>query len=418
MTLRTLIGTGLLMAALPLGAGGFEVDAQTARAAGMGGACVAQAADASALLCNPGALALIPKKKSASIGISASAFNESLYQGLPPGPGAGTAAEQTTPRTLQPHAFISLPLGANAVFGTGFYHPFVMHTEWKAPDAFAGRFNATTSNIDAYDFAPVIGTKIGDSFGIGIGAVYRTSSISSARRLATTVAGNPREIAALTMKSDSRHSIGYTAGLFFRASAFSLGASYRSGTKADVNGAGRLTQIKTNDAQLDQLVAATFPFNQDLLFTTASEFPAQTTFGAAVGGLSPLLIEADTQRTGWKKVHDIAFDFPSNHALDTTYALTLQDTWTYRAGIRWRFPTGPQLRLGYALAKTPLPDASVSAFFPDSDRTTMTAGFGLDWLDIAFGLRTYKQRIVTTSATGLNGNYRAKSWFAMMTVTK
>ena len=38
----------------------------------------------------------------------------------------------------------------------------------------------------------------------------------------------------------------------------------------------------------------------------------------------------------------------------------------------------------------------------------MTAGFGLDWLDVAFGLTTYKQRIVSTSTTGLNGNYRAK----------
>jgi len=219
MTLRTLLGTGLLMTALPLCAGGFEVDAQGARAAGMGGACVAQAADPTAIFCNPGALALIPKKKSAAVGMSASAFNESLYQGLPPGPGAGTAAEQITPRTMRPHAFIALPFGANAVFGTGFYHPFAMHTEWKAPDGFAGRFAATSSNIDAYDFAPVIGTKIGESFGIGIGAIYRTSSISAARRVTTFVTGTPREIASLTMNSDARHSLGYTAGLFFRAAA-------------------------------------------------------------------------------------------------------------------------------------------------------------------------------------------------------
>src|SRR5438067_4485990 len=302
MTLRTILASGLLMTALPLCAGGFEVDPQSARAAGMGGACVAQAADPAAMVCNPGALALIPKKKSASIGISASAFNESLYQGLPPGPGAGTAAEQTTPRTLRPHAFLALPFGAHAVFGTGFYHPFAMHTEWKTPDVFAGRFTATSSNIEAYDFAPVIGTKIGDSFGIGIGAVYRTSSLSAARRVTTLVAGTPREIASLTMKSDARHSFGYTAGLFFRATAVSIGASYRSGTKSDVNGAGRLTQIKTNDAQLDQLVAATFPFNQDLLFTTAREFPAQMTFGAAIGGSSPLLLEAHAEPTGWNTV--------------------------------------------------------------------------------------------------------------------
>src|ERR1044071_5427135 len=150
---RVFYAAGLLLAALPLCAGGFEIDAQGARAAGMGGACVAQAADATAIFCNPGALALIPKKKSVAIGASAFAFNNSLYQGLPPGVGAGTAAQQVTPKTVQPQAFLSLPLGASLVFGTGFYHPFRMQTEWASPSQFAGRFTATSSRIDAYDIA-------------------------------------------------------------------------------------------------------------------------------------------------------------------------------------------------------------------------------------------------------------------------
>jgi long-chain fatty acid transport protein len=419
MTLRTLFGTALLLAALPLCAGGFEIDAQGARAAGMAGACVAQAADPTTIFCNPGALALIPKKKGASIGVSASAFNQSLYQGLPPGVGAGTASQQTTPRTIQPHAFVALPLGAHAVFGTGFYHPFRMHTEWAAPDQFAGRFVATSSEVEVYDVAPTVAVHVGDSFGIGAGGIYRTSTMSAARRVATTSGGVQQEIAALTMKSDARHSVGWNVGLLIRPSpTFSLGASYRSKTKADVSGAGRLTQIKTGNAQLDQLVAATFPFDQDLLVTTTTELPSQTTVGIALSPSAAFLFEVDAERTAWKEVHDITFLFPSVPAVNTTYALSFQDAWTYRGGLRWRFATGPQLRLGYSFAKTPLPDSAVGAFFPDADRTTISGGVGLDWIDVAFGVTTYKQRIVATSATGLNGNYRAKSWFAVMTVTK
>src|ERR1700740_2049361 len=111
--MRNLLVVSLFLSALPLYAGGFEVEAQGARAAGMAGACVAQAADPTAGFCNPGALALIPKKKSAALGMSAAAFHESLYQGLPPGAGAGTASQQVTPRTMQPHAFAAVPLGAN-----------------------------------------------------------------------------------------------------------------------------------------------------------------------------------------------------------------------------------------------------------------------------------------------------------------
>jgi long-subunit fatty acid transport protein len=86
--------------------------------------------------------------------------------------------------------------------------------------------------------------------------------------------------------------------------------------------------------------------------------------------------------------------------------------------MRLRFPTGPQVRFGYALEKSPQPDITVGAFLPDADRTTLTAGFGLDWLDVAVGYTTYKQRVVQTNIQQFNGNYRAKSWVAMLTVTK
>ena len=62
-------------------------------------------------------------------------------------------------------------------------------------------------------------------------------------------------------------------------------------------------------------------------------------------------------------------------------------------------------------------DAAVGAFFPDSDRSTLALGFGLDWLDLAFAWTTFDQRIVSTSAQNLNGNYRANSWSFVMSAT-
>jgi long-chain fatty acid transport protein len=422
MTMRARIGTGLLIGTLfgvlPLRAGNFELDPPGARAAGMGGACVAQANDPSAIFCNPGALALIPKKKGAALGADASTFNESLYQGLPPGIGAGTAAEQKKPKNILPHLFIALPLGNNAVMGAGYYHPFQLHTEWADPGNFAGRFIATSSKVETFDITPTVSMRLGDNIGIGAGLIYRSSSLSADHRVSVLSGGVAREVASQAMKSDTRRSIGYSAGLFIRpAPSFSLGASYHSATKSDATGVGRLTQITTGNAQLDQLIAATLPFNQDLLINTTIELPSQMTAGIAIGS-QPLLFEVDATRTGWKKVHDIAFLFPSIHSLDTTYALGLEDTWTYRTGLRWQFPTGPQLRAGYALAKSPVPDAAVGPFFPDSDHTTISLGVGLDWLDVAAGMTTYKQRIITTSLAGLNGNYRAKTWNVSVTVTK
>ena len=91
---------------------------------------------------------------------------------------------------------------------------------------------------------------------------------------------------------------------------------------------------------------------------------------------------------------------------------------SYRLGASWRLPTGPKLRFGYAFDETPQPDAAVGAFLPDSDRDIVSVGAGLDWLDVAFSWITYNQRIVSTSASGLNGNFRQNGWTLTISATK
>src|SRR6185369_5555144 len=98
--MKRLAVSALLIAFAPLlRAGAFEFRWTSARAAGMGGACVA-ATDPSAIACNPGALALAFKPKGAAVGMAAAKFKESLFQGLAPGVGAATASQQKTPMSV------------------------------------------------------------------------------------------------------------------------------------------------------------------------------------------------------------------------------------------------------------------------------------------------------------------------------
>jgi len=400
-----------------LHAGAFEFQWPGARAMGMGGACVA-ASDPSAIACNPGALALMKKKKGAAAGIEGGAFNESLYQGLA-GIGGGTAAEQKTPLSLLPHLYVTLPLGSSGVIGTGLYHSYRETTEWRAPDQFAGRFLATRSEIDAIDFTTAWSAALMPGFGVGAALVYRSSNVSVSRRVATQIAGVPKEVATLSMKSDTKRSLGWSAGLLARpSSTLSAGFTYQSPIDTGYNGTGTLAQIATGDKQLDDLIKASFPFGQDLPIQTQLKFPAQATLGLAWSPWKPWLFAADGSRTQWSRTGDLSIVFPANHAFDTTYRMPLKNTSTWRAGARLQFSTGPQLRAGYAIDQSPLTDAAVGPLFPDADRTTLTAGFGLDWLDVAVGYTTYKQRIVRTNPDQFNGNYRASSWMAMLTVTK
>ena len=405
--------------AAPLFAAGFEFPTQSAKALAMGGTFVAQANDPTAVYYNPGGLGLLAKKKAASVGATVGKFNESLYQGLGPGIGVGTVGEQETPLQTVPHIFGTVPFGGVAVMGVGVYSPFRMSTEWAEPATFAGRRLATQSEVDSLDIATSLGVGLGRSFGIGGSFIFRTSDYSASRRITVDDRGVLRDVGTLEMKTDTERSYTWSAGVLHRiGNSFSWGASYRAASETEYNGVGTLTQIETGDAQLDALVRTQFPFGQDLALGSTLTLPTQATVGVAIGSNQPFLVEVDATRTGWKDVQEIAFGFPSNANLNTTYPLAFEDTMTYRAGLSFRFPTGPELRVGYAMEESPQPDETVGAFLPDAGRNTISAGFGLDWLNVGLAWTTYDQRIISTNVNSLNGNYRANAWSVAITATK
>jgi long-chain fatty acid transport protein len=416
MTVKTSIALLALCVALPLSAQTFGD--QSARAAGMGGAFVAQVDDPSAIYYNPGALGLLTKKKGATAGAAYTKRAEGLFQGLPPGIAAGTTAAQKSGTATLPFVFGTAPFGAHLVSGIGIYSPLRIESNWTAPDTYAGRFLATRSRIVTQDVATMFGLTAAN-FGIGGGAIMRTSSIAMDRRLGSTLAGTIRDVATLQMKTDDVRAYGWSAGMLVRStSAFSLGLTYRSRITPNYGGAGKLTQIPTGNAQFDQLVGASFPFGQDVAMTSAFEFPAQATAGLAFALGKPVLLEIDATQTDWSGVTAIPFTFPNTANISSVVPLRLKKVTDLRAGLRYAFPTGPHIRFGYAKLKSPQPDETVGAFLATANRNTITAGFGLDWLDLGVAWTQQSERSIVTNLDQLNGRYRGNEWSVIMSVTK
>jgi long-chain fatty acid transport protein len=407
-----------LLVATSAAAAGLEAPPQNAKAAAMGGAFVAQADDASAIYYNPGGLALLKKKKGVAAGLTMSENHQALFQGLPPGIATGTTAQQPKNRQTVPHAFLALPFGARGTFGVGTYSPLREQTDWNDPATYPGRFLATSSRITSYDVAPTYSFGAGP-VGIGASFIYRNSTIEASRRVGAQLAGTTRDIGTLTMKTDSTNAYGWRAGILIRPSdRFAAGLTYHSRISTDYVGVGKLTQNLTGNAQFDALIAASFPFGDDVQLATTLTTPAQLSAGIAIGLAKPLLLEVDVDRMQWRRVQGVTWTFGAQHVLDTAYALRLHDTTNIRAGLRLQFPTGPQIRIGYALVKSPQPDETVGAFLADADRSTITAGVGLDWLHVALSYTTFKQRIVTTNLDALNGNYRGDEYAVTLSVVK
>jgi long-chain fatty acid transport protein len=418
-----IVVTGLGLLALvvssssPARAAGFAIETQGAKAMGMAGAFAAQADDASAIYYNPGAVAFLKKKM--AVGFSPGFANDGHYQGQPPGLGAGTTGNQNRLFTLPAQAYLVKPLAPNVKLGIGVYSPFGFRTGWQDPATFPGRTVSTAAELKTYDANATLAIQVTPTFGLGAGVVYRNALLQQRKGLQALdpLAGSRVDVASLSVKTDYDRGAGWTAGFLHQLGPLSWGLSYRSPITIQFGGAGRLTQVLTGNAQLDALTRASLPLDQDLAVSSEIGFPAEATLGIALAATETFVIEADVNRTGWKKLTGLALNFPNNPTLSATLQGPWKDTNSYRLGVRLGPARGPQWRFGYALEQTPQLDESVNPFLADGARSIVGIGFGLDWLDLAFQWEKPADRTTFVSRDGLNGTYRGSIYRFGITIS-
>ncbi len=403
------------LAVSPLAAGGFAVPGQGGKALGMAGAFVAQADDPTAVYFNPGGLFQVVEQK-LSAGLATYVLNEGLYQGLSPGAGAGTAAERDTYTAFLPHAYYIQPLGEseNLKLGVGLYSPFWLDVEWLDPGNYAGRFVSTVSQLETYDTTAQLGFQLGQKLGIGFGAILRISQMSLARRLQLSGI----DVATQAVESDTDTGLGWNAGLLYKASErLNLALTYRSAVDVDHGGVGRLTQIEVDMGQIDELVRATFPLDQDLATSAEVRYPDQAVAGAAFKP-GPWVFELDVEWTGWSRFQQLAVEFLSEPDFSTTHPQSFDDTLTFRLGTQYTTRTGSTYRAGVAFDESPQPDQTVGPFLADADQILLSVGFSRDWLDLAFTWVDVDRRTVTNNLDDINGSYRSSAWMVALTLSK
>ena len=402
-------------------ASGFATEQEGVKAMGLAGAYTALAVDdPSALYYNVGGLALLDNQI-LTAGASAYSLQRSQYQGRPPGIGAGTTGQQEVVRDLYPHAYLALPFGTRAKIGVGVDSPFGFETDWSNPTTFPGRAISLTSQLRTYDLTTGFSWKVSPRLGIGLAAIYRSSDLANTRniQLPDPVTGLPRDVASINAGTDFEGGFGWNVGILNRLTrTFSWGLSYRSPIDVTYQGSARLNQIATGNAQLDQLVSASLPLGTDLPIASEIRFPATAALGIAVGHKEGFQASFDLGWAQWSRFQGVGVAFLTKPSLSYVLQGTYDDAYSYRLGARYTLEGGSQFRFGAALEKTPQPDGSLSPFFVDADRTTVAAGYGLDWLDIALQWQRYDNRFTFTNPDGLNGLYRNEAWLLAVSITK
>ena len=412
------VSLALLGVAGPAHASGFAVTDQGARAQGLGGAFTGLADDATAVFYNPGGLALLDGGGAAG-GVTLLRLNEALFQGLPPGPGAGANGEQDTYLDPLPHVYVVVPLKPWAKLGLGLNTPFHFSNSWQGVDTFPGRTISFESDLETYDVTTVVSLELSPKVGLGLGAVLRTSEISESHRLQLLdpVADRTVDVATVRFETDTETEIGWTAGLLHRVSpAFSWGVRYRSAIATDYTGTGKLTQVPTGDDPFDDLVAASLPVDQDLSMTSALELPDTLTLGLAFGLGKSLRVVTDVEWAGWSSVDRLAFRLTEEPTFDQVFELRLDDAMSFRVGLELTLPSGLQWRLGAAMEEAAQPDETVGPLLADADQMVLSGGIGLDWLQVGISYTEVDDRTTRTHLDGLNGTYRTSFWSLGVTI--
>lgn len=354
-------------------AGGYQLNEHGVRAMGMGGAFVAQAADASAVFFNPAGLAF---QKGWRIQVGSVLISPSVeFTGPTP---LTTVSSMVRQNFLPSHAYISYAMSNGFAFGVGIFTPYGLGTEW--PTEWVGRKVAVKSELKTIYVNPTISYRVSDNFSLGLGISYVWGNVRLSYRVPTysSIPVLAENDGTASLEGDGT-AFNVNAGLMYKPTDdLSIGLSYR--LKTDVKFDGKATFSNM------QALAPFFPGGRG---NTTLPMPGNLYAGIAYKVNPAFTMEADFQYVQWSSYDETIGTLESGPAAPPALGgqplqkspdplmRDWEDTYLIRVGGEYRFDK-LALRAGYIFDRTPQPDKSVDPVLPDANRNEFTIGFGYE----------------------------------------
>lgn len=370
--LRTSLFLALTLSGGTAFANAFNVNEHDARVTGRGGSVAASDDDPSAIVFNPGGVAL---SEGTTIVLGTSLY---IAQGTYENDSTQKVKTDSPPVPV-PNLYVTSKLNKMVAVGIGFYLPFGLKVSY--PEGHAQASVSQDSDLRTLYISPVIGLDLnkqvpGLSLGGGIDIV--PASVELKRALVFGDTKGTVDLAA------DKVGIGFRAGVMYhppKAAGLKLGAMYRSQVKLDFAGQGDFDIADPYRAQL--------PPDGDV--TTTITLPMSVSGGVAYSPVKNLEVELNAVWINWSKAFPkdkngrARLDGESGDA--TTLSVTLpdgttsdvpqdyKDTITYRVGLDYALPKQKAaIRAGFIYDPTPIPTTTQTAQLPDVDRINLTLG--------------------------------------------
>ena len=256
--------------------------------------------------------------------------------------------------------------------GLGINVPFGQHISYDGN--WAGRYNATETNLRTLNINPAIAHKMNDkvSFGFGLNAQY--VDVVLEQKINQTAIGDPT-VGNAKVTGDS-WAFGYNLGFMFKPNdTLNVGLAYRSAMTHNVKGKVRYSDVNSTVP----IAAGPTYLNQVLYNADASskvDLPATASLGIDYNLSDRINLLASTTWTGWKAYDELVIEF-DNGSPDSESNQNFKDSMRYALGLTYQLDEQLKLRTGIAFDESPVPNKySRSPRTPDTDRTWLAFGFG------------------------------------------
>ena len=379
-------------------AGGFQLNVQSTRSLGMGGAYAGFARGTESIFFNPGGMCNL-KGHNFTLGgtliMPLVSLQTDVYDNI----------NQTSPMATPIQFYYGGQITDNLFVGLGINNQFGSSSSFE--DDWQGRFIVQNISLKTFSYQPTVAYKIHDYFSIGAGFVITTGNFAYEKAVPLTGTTTSEGKAVLT---GSGITYGFNVGVFSTLvdndkMKLTIGGDYRSGQTINLeNGLAKFTDIPLS-------LQGSFPAETN--FTGKLNLPSVITAGFAyqynINENNSLTLVYDFNYTGWSSYDTLAFDFENADTPDSKTTKAWTNTTTQRFGIEYALNDMFFFRAGGYYDITPVQDGFVSPELPDVTQFVPTFGFGMQIGDhFAFDLAYLHQDVARTASlddAGFTANY-------------
>jgi len=349
---------------------GFGIFTQGASALGQGSAVVAHHDSPEAIFYNPALINGLPGTQ-VEIGTTL-IFADREYKSASTGKTAETEDDVFYPSTF----YITHAFSDKVSVGLGVFNPFGLATTW--PSDWEGRYIATKSELTTFNINPVVSWRVLPKLSLAAGLDFIL--------LDSTLESKNKDFNVNQKFEGSGNGLGFNLGFLLNVTdSLSIGASYRSRVKVEVNG---------------DLSMSILP--EDISGETTITLPQQVFAGIAYKPTNKLILELGLRWEDWSSFDELKIERSGQ-----TLALSPRDwrsTFAFNVGGKYRVNDRYAITAGYLYGKNPVPDSTFDPSIPDSDVHLFCLGgeaqYGNFGLALSYAYQLQDDRTKSTNRSG------------------